>query len=293
MIKSYLTNDRSKTYMILNLLDYSVSYLDEVPNDGWNDEFKTIKLVLRNIPAGSFIMGSPQNELGRKIDETQHKVFLTKSFYIGVFQITQMQYELIAGYNPSIFYGEMRPVENISYDMIRGKNGKGMQWPLNNEVDDDSFLGKLRAKLNLNFDLPTEAQWEYACRGGTIRAWNNDTEISNYKICHNLDNLGRYFNNLYDGKGAYSEHTKVGSYLPNNYGLYDMHGNVWEWCLDWAGLSGINEDTKDPLGLETAEYRVLRGGSWYDYANRCRSACRGYYFPDIANFDNGFRIVLV
>ena len=212
---------------------YPVSYLKEPPKGGFNtDVYKTTKLVLRRIEAGSFIMGENQK------DES-HRVTLTKPFYCGVFEVTQKQYALVTGENPSEFKGDMRPVEKVSYEMIRGK-GEGAKWPASPAVDPDSFMGKLRERTGLDgFDLPTEAQWEYACRAGTTSAFNNggDTE-------DDLKKLGRFVLNQKsrwkesdadfaryrpDGKGGCpNAHTAVGAYEPNAWGLCDMHGNVWE-----------------------------------------------------------------
>ena len=202
---------------------YPVSYLIDVPSDGWTDDYKTAKLVLRLIGPGAFKMCG------------EYDVSLSKPFYCGIFEVTQKQYELVTGTNPSEYKGDMRPVDNVSWDTIRG-NSSIYDWPRSSNVAPYSFMGRLRARTGLNFDLPTEAQWEYACRAGTTSKFNNggDTE-------DDLKQLGRYRDNLSDGKGEYLTSTTVGSYLPNAWGLYDMHGNIWEWCLDWYGdlSSGI------------------------------------------------------
>ncbi len=289
-----MTNDVLKTYMILDLNDYSVSYLDDVPSCGWTDEYKTEKLVLRYIPAGSFVMGSPEDELGRRDDEKQHKVTLAKPFYMGIFQVTQKQYELITGMNPACYKGEMRPVEYVSYYMLRGRE-KGSRWPENNLVDEYSFLGILRAKAGLEFDLPTEAQWEYACRAGTNTAWNNGTNSTNAEKDPELDKLGRYrFNGgVCNESDELIGHSAVGSYLPNAWGLYDMHGNVWELCLDWYG-EYTNDEARDYKGAQSDCLCVLRGGSWLNFSYVCRSAYRNNYCDPVnAYLNNGFRVALV
>lgn len=275
-----------KTYMVLDLKDYSVSYLDDVPEGGWTDEYKTEKMALRYIPAGSFVMGSPESELSRHDDETQHKVTLTSPFCMGVFQVTQKQYELITGDDPSHIKGKKHPVECVSYDMIRGRKN-GSMWPYNNSVDKNSFFGILRAKAKLDFDLPTEAQWEYACRAGAKTTWNNGTDITDKENDYELAKLGRY-----SWSGGYDEyHAEVGSYLPNAWGLYDMHGNVLEHCLDWYG-EYPNAEVTDPRGAESGEKRVLRGGSCGQDAFGCRSAYRYKYYPCEFFFDlYGFRVV--
>ena len=266
---------------------YPVSLLDDVPEGGWTEEYKTTKLVLRKIEPGTFTMGSPEDELGRFYNETQHQVTLTNPFYIGVFETTQKQYELITESNPSWHKGDDRPVEEVSYNMIRGSRF-GASWPYNYDVDEDSFFGKLRSKTQMTFDLPTAAQWEYACRAGTTTALNSGKNLTDKYDCPEMDEVGRYY---YNG-GSNNYHATVGSYLPNAWGLYDMHGNVWEWCLDWyAEYAGAETE---PVGASSGSYRVVRGGCWYRYANQCRSALQnGNDPPDHSYEDCGFRVVLV
>ena len=291
---------KPEKYMVVDLsggtnaTSFAISYLDDVPEGGWTEEYKTTKLVLRKIKAGTFSMGSPEDELGRYDDEVQHEVTLTKDFYIGVFETTQKQYELIKGGNPACYQGDARPVEYVSYDMIRGSD-KGSGWPANSDVDETSFLGILRAKTNQAFDLPTEAQWEFACRAGTTTALNNGTNLTNVYEDGNMNKLGRYYYNYTDGKGGYSEcaHTTVGSYLPNAWGLYDMHGNVWEWCLDWWEDWNGDQAT-DPKGNTEGSCRLLRSGSYcIGYAGDCRSAYRLDGDPSYDDDDRGFRVLLV
>jgi formylglycine-generating enzyme required for sulfatase activity len=280
-------------YMVVDLASGETSYLDDRPKGGWADEYKTTKMVLRKVEAGKFTMGSPEDELGREADEVQREVTLTKDFYVSVFQTTQKQYETITGSNPSEYKGDMRPVDSVSYDMIRGAE-KGAGWPANGDVDEDSFLGKLRAKTSKAFDLPTEAQWEFACRAGTTTALNNGTNLTNADKDNNLNKLGRYSFNQGSGQGGYSEgHTAVGFYIPNSWGLYDMHGNVREWCLDWADDSETTDPVTDPAGPAEGSKRRLRGGSYYDNAHYCRSASRFGYHPSYSSYIYGFRVVLV
>ena len=305
-------------YMVVDLsggvdaLSYPVSYLSSVPAGGWTDEYKTTKLVLRLIPPGTFMMGSPSDELGHEygydgVLETLHGVIISQPFYIGVFELTQKQYELVMGDTPSKHKGDTRPVEMVSYNTIRG-SVNGAAWPTHNQVDADSFMGRLRSKVNMLFDLPTEAQWEYACRAGTATALNSGKNLTGTGECANMAEVGRYSKNMNDGKGGYSQHTKVGSYLENAWGLYDMHGNVREICRDWYKADLGTSRVVDPKGPISGIARVCRGGSFLDpgYSHdglsaHCRSAARGvgdycqhwseYKFtPDTTYASTGFRV---
>lgn len=242
------------------------------------DTCRTTELWLRRIQKGTFTMGSPDTEVGRFSSETQHQVTLTEDFYIGVFPITQKQFFLVYGSNPSNYQGDTRPVEKVNYGILRGES-KGAGWPSSNEVDEDSFLGKLRAKTGRDFDLPTEAQWEYACRAGTTTALNTGKNLTWPSQDSAMDEAGRYLSNQKDGRGGYSEHTKVGSYQPNAWGLYDMHGNVRECCLDWYQKDLGNSAVTDPKGPATGTERSDRGGSFFFYAQHCRSATRNKLSP--------------
>ena len=257
---------------------YPVTYLTTPPSGGFNkDEYKTTELVLRRIEPGTFIMGSDQS------DES-HRVTLTKPFYTAIFEMTQKQYQLVMGSNPSAYTGDKRPVENVSYDMIRGSSS-GAGWPRSSLVDDSSFMGKFQTKTGLAFDLPTEAQWEYACRAGTTSTYNNGGNDES-----DLKQLGRYFGNASDGEGGYSSnHTTVGSYVANAWGLYDMHGNVWELCLDWFGTLAYGTD---PCGAISGTSRIRRGGSFNRAdVNSCNSFYRSDWLtPSYASSSHGFRL---
>ena len=262
-----------KAYWWVDLTTGESGHLDSAPLAGWGDEYKTKKLLMRRIESGDVKMGGTK------------PVTISEPFYIGVFEVTQKQYALINGSNPSTYKGDMRPVECVSYNDIRGTS-KGAQWPSGTEFDDTSWLGKLRAKVGVAFDLPTESQWEYACRAGTTTYFNNGGSSAS-----DLSLDGRWYNNRTDGKGGYSEHTTVGSYLPNAWGLYDMHGNVREWCLDWYG--SINSDpATDWAGGSSGSDRVLRGGYWDGglYFDLFPSSSRSNSYPSSRDDRYGFRL---
>ncbi len=282
------------TYLVINLSDGTHRTTESAPSLS-SDTCRTTELWLKRISAGEFDMGSPTTELGRLADETQHHVTLSKDYYIGIFELTQKQYQLITGSNPSQYTGDTRPVENVSYDDIRGNTATlGAGWPVfGHAVDSTSFLGKLRTLTSLALDLPTEAQWEFACRAGKTTALNTGNNLSDVATDSYLAAAGRYSQNTSDGKGSYSQHTKVGSYTANTWGLYDMHGNVAEWCLDFYGEYSTDALT-NPTGIPLGGYHVLRGGHWRSTdAQYCRSASRNYLFP--AGNDNytGFRVCLM
>ena len=274
----------------INAASYPVTYLGDVPAGGWTDEYKTTKLVLRRVPAGTFTMGSPVGELGHSTYETQHQVTLTKDFYIGVFEVTQKQWQLVTGTTPSYYKGDTRPVEGVSYNDIRG-TVNGAAWPTNGQVDAGSFLGKLRARTAITLDLPTEAQWEYACRAGTSTALNSGNNLTNAISDASVSEVGRYYYNQSDGKGGYSQHTKVGSYKVNAWGLYDMHGNVMEWCLDWMVWSSLTGNATDPKGATSGINRVSRSWFYNGSARRCRSADRGCEDPGLRGSGHGLRVL--
>ena len=284
---------KAALYMVIDLSSgansskYPVSYLDAVPSGGWSDEYKTTKLVLRRIEAGSFKMGGSYN------------VTLTKAYYIGIFEMTQHQWILVRGNNPVNDYkGDMCPVHEVSYDMIRGSSN-GSKWPSSNSVDSGSFMGRMRSRTGLLFDLPTEAQWEYACRAGTTSKYNNGGNGTG-----DLTKLGRWHDNCDDGKGGISynvQPTTVGLYQSNAWGLYDMHGNTWECCLDFFGDLSSGVDPKGPLSGMIVDnlgisYRVLRGGYFLGDAIECTSSYRTSFNPHSAGSNHyyyyGFRVAV-
>ena len=286
-------NKNDRMYMVVDLSrgssasSYPVSYLSDVPEGGWTEEYQTTKLVLRYVEPGTYNMGSPSSELGRANNEPRHQVMLTKPFYIGVFACSQKQWQLVKGSNP-ITYEPLKHDEyvqtEISYNDIRGSS-QGAQWPASSAVDSTSFLGRMRSRTGLAFDLPTEAQWEYACRAGTTTAYNlgldlpssDPGEISRFVHNNNIARCSYYYNSL--GATMFATPSGVGIGIPNNWGLYAMHGNTWEWCLDWYSVLGTGAAT-DPVGATSGDNRVLRGGSSHCMGDDCRSARRTSLPPD-------------
>jgi formylglycine-generating enzyme required for sulfatase activity len=213
----------------------------------------SLKMVL--IPEGKFMMGSPESEKGRRDDETQHEVTLTKPFYIGKYEVMQEQWEAVMGNNPSSSTkGAKLPVTDVSWE------------------DCQEFIKKLNAKTNGGYRFLTEAEWEYACRAGTTTAYSVGESLTESEA------------------NIYGDSTKaVGSYKPNAFGLYDMHGNVCEWCEDWYGDYPTGAAT-DPKGPATGTYRVLRGGSFAGGVSWARSTIRYTFAPTYRINFGGFRL---
>lgn len=219
----------------------------------------TIGMTLARIPAGEFLMGSSSYS-----DETiVHRVTLGSDFWIGQKEVTQDEYRRVMGTSPSAFQGNPRPVEQVSWE------------------DAAEFCRRLGAQEQRVYRLPTEAEWEYACRAGSRAAFcygDDDTRLGEFA--------------WYDASAGPRTHP-VGSRKPNAWGIYDMHGNVWEWCLDWYAEDFYSAGSlTDPKGLSTGEYRVLRGGCWYNRPVFCRSARRDFNRPDYRDDGIGFRVVL-
>jgi eukaryotic-like serine/threonine-protein kinase len=230
-----------------------------------------VNLEMVSIPGGSFLMGSPDNEEGHsKRESPQHRVSI-QPFFMGKFAVTQAQYEAIMGNNPSYFRGANKPVENMSWD------------------DAVEFCKKISKKTGRNYRLPSEAEWEYACRAGTTTPFyfgeTITTELANY---NGNDTYGSA------PKGVYRERTtEVGQFPPNAFGLYDMHGNVWEWCEDtWNdNYNGAPTDGSAWLAGDDNQ-KLLRGGSWHDLPGGCRSADRNGNSRGNRSRNYGFRVVL-
>ena len=284
--------DLTKEYAVVDLSKGSegpwpVTELDKSPDDLLKDDaWRTTKILLRRIPAGKFVMGTPAGDaIGEQYAreyhaaDKQHTVTLTKAFYVAVFPTTQEQWSRVTGGNPSYFAGNpKRPVETVSWNDIRGGN-----WPVG-EVDAKSFIARLRKGSSQPFDLPTEAQWEYACRAGTTRALNDPAanlpaNTSGQKMAGKGEGFDCTDANLdkiawFEGNSQRQTHD-VGLKAPNAWGLYDMCGNVSQWCLDFmAEYPGDATDPAGPVLEKTQGGRIARGGYWSMSAAGCRSSAR-------------------
>ncbi|MCI5162651.1 MAG: formylglycine-generating enzyme family protein [Candidatus Electrothrix sp. AX5] len=230
--------------------------------------FQELRYVLRWIEPGIFMMGSPVDEPERYDDEILHQVTLTEGFWLGATTVTQALWQAVMQENPSHFKGDERLVEQVSWE------------------DAQKFIEQLNTAIpGLELILPTEAQWEYACRAGTSTPFFFGEKISTEQV--NYDGNYPYA----DGeKGEYREETvEVKALLCNQWGLYQMHGNVREWCQDWFG-DYPSESVINPKGPATGRNRVCRGGSWRRNGGYCRSAYRPGREPDHRDYWLGFRL---
>ena len=240
----------------------------------WPDPTQ-IKMV--RIPPVTYVMGSPESEPDRYDNETLHAVKITKAFYMSATPVTQAQWRAVMGTNPGSFKGDDLPVDSVTWD------------------DAISFCQKLSTRDHKKYRLPTEAEWEYACRAGTTTEYSTGNGIAA------LNKAGWYtLNSTYfptqswlfsskstiTGRGTHP----VAEKAANAWGLYDMHGNVWQWCSDWH--SDYTGDAENPAGPPHGKYRALRGGSWANHALNSRSAYRYYLGQDVRLNIVGFRVVL-
>jgi formylglycine-generating enzyme required for sulfatase activity len=220
------------------------------------------------IPPGTFMMGSPGSEKGRGDDEHHRKLTIRKGFYMSAHLVTQEQWQAVLGENPSEFKGEKNlPVDSVSWN------------------DCQEFLKKLKGKDKKAYRLPTEAEWEYACRSGTTTPFHFGATLSTDKANYN--------GNFVYGKGVKGIHrektTPVGSFPANAWGLHDMHGNLWQWCNDWHGGYSA-KDLTDPQGPKSGKERILRGGSWGSHPVYCRAANRNFADPSSRTEYYGLRV---
>lgn len=250
---------------------------------------KEYNLEMKAVPAGSFTMGSPDNEAGHhKYESPQHRVSVS-AFAISKYEVTQAQWRAVMNSNPSYFKGDNLPVEQVSWE------------------DAKAFCLKLSQLTGKAYRLPTEAEWEYAARAGTLgdyagkldaMGWYGDNSgKARRDSLSEWDKSGRdiqkYFDQFLKPNGN-STH-EVGTKTPNDWGLYDMHGNVWEWCEDvyHDSYQGAPSDGSAWLSGGDSSRRVVRGGAWYIDGSECRSANRGLYTPGYRTFIIGFRVVMV
>jgi len=263
---------------------FAVSYLDAPPAGGFNTiEYKTKKLVLKLVPAGTFIMGSPDDEPSRSADEQQHVVAITKPFYMAIFELTRGQYETITGLSAKdrSGIGATRPFTLWSATNVRGEAAKPTNFKL---------VGTLSHKTGLSFEFPSEAQWEYACRAGTT--------TMRYSMA-DLSTIARY-KDVTDADKAYPGwYGEVGTFPPNPWGFYDMYGSAWEWTRDYyaadyaAAAGSVNPQVVNRLTSDQ-QNKTLRGGGYYSAATSCRSAIRlsSWSQRDENHYDSGFRLIV-
>jgi formylglycine-generating enzyme required for sulfatase activity len=247
---------------IINRRNASAKYFTEDLGNG-------VLLEMVEIPGGTFIMGSPASEAGRHSSESpQHQVTVS-SFYMGKYELTQAQYQAIIGTDPSNFKGHNRPVERVSW---------------NNAVE---FCKKLSQKTGKKYRLPSEAEWEYACRAGTTTPFYFGESIT-----PDLVNYDGNYTYASAPKGQHRQQTTdVGTFPPNAFGLYDMHGNVWEWCEDDWQENYINAPINGSALISQSDIKLLRGGSWGFSPANCRSAYRDYNGLGYDDLSIGFRVV--
>ena len=254
----------------------------------------TISMKLRYIPSGTFTMGSPLSEQEQfKQDNTddwaaqemQHEVSITNGFYMAAFPVTQKEYEQVMGKNPSFFRAAGTGKDKVAGLDTRRFPVEWVSWD-----DATEFCRKLSQKDGRTYRLPTEAEWEYACRAGTKTAFYFGDTITTDQANYAGD---RVYGNGKKGDDR-QRPTPVGSFPPNAFGLYDMHGNVWQWCQDWCDKDYYQSSPKsDPVNEATGKLksRVLRGGSWHNSPSEARSAARFLAPPGLRNWNYGFRVV--
>lgn len=258
------------------------------PEEKLESVTNSIGMKLVKLPPGRFLMGSPTTEKERGEDEFQHEVVLTKPFWMAAFETTQAQYQKVMGVNPSWFTPEGggkarlkgRDTANYPVDSVTWQQAVEFCKKLS-DLPEEKKAGRV-------YRLPTEAEWEYACRAGTRTVFHYGDTLDSYQA--NFNGLSTY-----GGRPSpYLRHTTlVGDHLPNRFGLFDMHGNVQEWCSDWYAANYYKVSPKaDPTGPKEGSERILRGGCWIHSGKACRAAVRNKLPPDEANYGVGFRVVV-
>ncbi len=252
---SYEVLDRIETY----------NYDEEIPEVSGNNEITVNGVTFTMIPVegGTFTMGATSEQGSDAYDDEKpaHQVTVS-DFYIGKYEVTQELWTAVMGSNPSNFTGTNLPVETVLWN------------------DCQTFISKLNELTGKTFRLPTEAEWEYAARGG------NKSMGYKYSGSNTIGDVAWYTSN------SSSKTHEVGTKAPNELGIYDMSGNVWEWCSDWYGSYSSSPQT-DPVGPSTDSRRMRRGGSWVNDAGYCRVSSRGGFNPFVHSDRSGFRLVLV
>ena len=234
------------------------------------------------IEPGTFTMGSPADELGRQADEVQHDVTLTRAFFLAETEVSQAQWLEVMGSSPTYFSGcDDCPVEQVTwYEAVNYCNALSALEGLDPAYEVNGTNVSWDSSAN-GYRLPTNAEWEYACRAGTTTAFYNGGITDIECADPNLEQIAWYCGNNWPIGPIEDYGTKdVGQKLPNAWGLYDMNGNVYEWCWDWKADYPAGPVT-DPVGPDSGELRVMRGGSWYNHARQCRSASRASWYPEL------------
>jgi formylglycine-generating enzyme required for sulfatase activity len=251
------------------------------PGQPWTVPTASIEMLW--CEPGTFMMGSQENEVGRelhykgkmKLGETRHQVTLTKGFYLGKYEVTQAQWKKVMGTSPSKFFGENRPVEQVNWT-------EALRF-----CQELTLLERKAGRLpdGWEYALPTESEWEYACRAGTTTVFSFGDSLSSKQA--NFKGTEPYGGAV---GPSLKQTTNVGSYAANPWGFFDMHGNVWEWTADWYQAAYPSGNVTDPTGLASGSSRVDRGGSWLSTGSDLRSAGRHYSTPGTRHNNLGFRV---
>lgn len=233
----------------------------EIPEEITLDLGNNIMMEFVYIDKGSFLMGSDE-QIGDEDESPKHEVCISKPFYMGKYEVTQKQWKQIMGSNNSNFKGDDNPVDTVSF------------------LECNEFAKKLSDITKKKVSLPTEAQWEYACRAGSDTKWffgDDENDIEEYGWIDSNSNMQTH---------------PVGLKKPNKFGLYDMYGNIQEWCSDWYTNPYLTDDKINPQGPKNGDSKVIRGGAWGDFPDNARSAYRNANGEDISNDGTGFRVVI-